>query len=201
MSQRHRTALKPAIALLAAGQSSRLGQPKQLLAMGSISLLRHMALLALSSDCPCHVVLGFEAQRMRREVDDLALECHINQDWSQGMGGSISVVAQALLNNAPARAMLILPVDLPLLSLDDLQLLLHSHAQQPDAIFAAARGEQGVTPPCLFPADLLDSLSRLHQQPGARQVIEAHRPRLNRLPMPAALLDLDTPEDLQAWAG
>jgi len=75
-----------AIIILAAGSSSRLGVPKQLLQHNNESLLRHSVETALSAH-PAEVliVLGFEADRMEHEVDDLPVRVVLNTSWQEGI--------------------------------------------------------------------------------------------------------------------
>jgi molybdenum cofactor cytidylyltransferase len=70
-----------AIILLAAGASTRLGLPKQLLHYNGTTLLRRAVETALRSNADTvHVVLGFESQKMQKEISDLQTDVIINTD-------------------------------------------------------------------------------------------------------------------------
>ncbi len=78
------------IIILAAGNSSRLGLPKQLLQFKGKSLLRRAAETALaahSAEVAC--VLGSESDQMRRELDDLAVRFVANTGWQEGVASSV----------------------------------------------------------------------------------------------------------------
>ena len=63
-----------ALLLLAAGGSTRMGRPKQLLEYGGQPLLRHSVEQALGSRCrPVVVVLGADAETCRAAIQDLSL--------------------------------------------------------------------------------------------------------------------------------
>ena len=70
--------------LLAAGDSRRLGQPKQLLSFHGESLLRRAAQTALATPCrPVVVVTGANHLRIKREVADLSLDVVVNPMWNE----------------------------------------------------------------------------------------------------------------------
>jgi molybdenum cofactor cytidylyltransferase len=79
-----------AAVILAAGGSTRMGQPKALLPVGGVSLLRRAVAAAAGCD-PVVVVLGAVADRVRPELDGLAVTAVENPDWDQGPGTSIRV--------------------------------------------------------------------------------------------------------------
>ena len=83
--------------LLAAGSSSRLGRPKQLLVHGGKTLVRRAAEAAVEAQCgPVVVVLGAQAQAVASELAGLPVHTVHNADWEQGMGVSLHVGVQAL---------------------------------------------------------------------------------------------------------
>ena len=89
--------------ILAAGSSSRMGSPKQILPFRGISLLRRAALAALNAGCsPVVVVTGAHAELSRRELDGLDVREALNPRWETGMASSIGAglaVLQLILGN------------------------------------------------------------------------------------------------------
>ena len=104
-----------ATVVLAAGGSSRMGSPKQLLRIEGISLVRRVAETALASRCQgVYVVVGAEAGAVRREVSGLSLEVVDNPDWEMGLAGSIRVGVEAVQAARPEfDAAILAPVDQP----------------------------------------------------------------------------------------
>src|SRR6185503_16376101 len=91
--------IMPSIGLiiLAAGASTRLGKPKQLLRYGGKSLLFHAAQTAIASVCkPVVIVLGAYAELLKQEVQDLPVQVLENPHWQEGMGTSISTGIKAI---------------------------------------------------------------------------------------------------------
>jgi molybdenum cofactor cytidylyltransferase len=190
-----------AAVVLAAGASTRLGQPKQLVRIDGESLLHRTARLALEAgSSPVYVVLGFDAERMAGELAGLPVETVLNSAWREGMGSSLRAGMQALLRLEPhPQAVLLLVCDQPRLTAEHLRTLLKRHAAVPadgkiaiTASFYAQR--QGV--PAVFSGSLFSELSAASGDRGARDLIRAHAAEVEGIPWPAGELDLDRPEDL-----
>ncbi|HHM21962.1 MAG TPA: nucleotidyltransferase family protein, partial [Bacteroidetes bacterium] len=77
--------------VVAAGPSSRLGRPKQLIEINGQPLLRHTAHIALSAGCrPVVVVLGAYIEKIKPVVRPLPVVVLENKNWEKGMGTAIS---------------------------------------------------------------------------------------------------------------
>jgi len=193
--------LRCAAVVLAAGASTRLGQPKQLIRIGSESLLHRTARLAIEAGCsPVYVVVGFEAEQMRKELAGLPIETVFNPAWQEGMGSSLRAGAHEVLQLDPLpQAALLLVCDQPRLTAAHLHALLTRHAAAQTighiAITASVyAGRTGV--PAVFSAALFSELTACSGDRGARDLIGAHAPQVQAIPWPAGELDLDRPEDL-----
>jgi molybdenum cofactor cytidylyltransferase len=185
--------------LLAAGASTRLGQPKQLVQLNGESLLRRAARLAIEAGCaPVFVVLGFEAERLQQELNDLTTRPVINPGWQSGMGSSLRCGIQMLQkeHSIPERVLLLLS-DQPQLSLAVLQALLKKNAEEGRLLTASSYASRlGV--PAIFRQPLYSALENVEGDRGARQVIEQHRTQASWIEFPGGAIDIDTPEDLDA---
>lgn len=72
------------LVILAAGASTRMGTPKQLLPYQGQTLLHHIAEVAIASVCrPIVVVLGAQAERIEPEVSHLTLHVvkNLTNNW------------------------------------------------------------------------------------------------------------------------
>jgi molybdenum cofactor cytidylyltransferase len=194
-----------AAVILAAGASTRLGQPKQLILLDRESLLRRTTRLAVEAGCsPVAVVLGFEAVRMLPEVECLPVEVVTNSEWQEGMGSSLRCGMTALCQTEPQpNGVLVLVCDQPRLSSEHLRELLVRH----QSANAGTRGT-GITitasfyaqragVPAVFSASLFPGLLASAGDQGARNLIRAHAAGLQSIPWPEGELDLDRPEDLK----
>jgi molybdenum cofactor cytidylyltransferase len=85
------------IIVLAAGSSSRLGQPKQLLPRDGTSMLAYVVQECIASQLgEVIVVLGAQATRMLSEIESLNCILITNQNWQEGQGSSIACAAQSI---------------------------------------------------------------------------------------------------------
>jgi molybdenum cofactor cytidylyltransferase len=190
-----------AAVVLAAGASTRLGQPKQLIRVDNESLLRRTARLASEAGCsPVYVVLGFQAETMCTELNGLAVEVLLNQAWHEGMGSSLRAGMQAIRSLDPQpEAFLVLVCDQPRLTADHLRELLARHnsarAQNKVAITASVYARRAGVP-AIFSAKLFPALLASQGDRGARDLIRAHAAEVQGIPWPPGELDLDRPEDL-----
>jgi molybdenum cofactor cytidylyltransferase len=185
--------------VLAAGSSSRLGQPKQLVQIDHESLLRRTVRMAWAAGFgPVVVVLGFEVERMQRELDGLGVIPEVNQEWQSGMGSSLRCGITALTTLDPApRNVLLLVCDQVRLSVEFLQQLLSAHSSGVGGITAARyNGHLGV--PAIFSESFFPEMLAVKGDRGARGILEAHAGQVTAVDFPGGELDLDTPEQLGA---
>ncbi|HLU99736.1 MAG TPA: nucleotidyltransferase family protein [Acidobacteriota bacterium] len=178
-----------AIIILAAGESSRLGRPKQLLTFQGESLLRRSTRVALEARCgPVIVVLGFAAQQMVPELENLPVQMVINQDWKDGMASSLRAALRAVPKEADAALLML--CDQPGVDVDTLRKM-NSRFEQGAAIVACSyRGVMGV--PALFSREFFGELNQLKGDRGARSVLHRHRAEMEVIDCPGAALDIDT---------
>ncbi len=182
--------------LLAAGGSTRMARPKQLLAFEGEALVRRAARALLGSRCAAvYVVTGAhaaEVERALRDLDATPVRC---EHWADGLAASIRAGVAALGAAAP-------PFDAVLLALADQPLVtsaLHDRlieCFEREAGPAACDYAGGPGVPALFPRADFERLASLGGDRGARELLRGSR-RLSRVPFPPAAVDVDTPEDYE----
>jgi len=185
-----------ACVLLAAGESRRLGRPKQLLRVGPRPLLLEGVLTALALRChPVTVVLGAHSLRLRALLarNHVSVRIVHNAAWREGMASSV----RAAVARAPNRlsAVLFLVVDQPRVRQRTLARLVQIWRRQPGtAIAAYYAGRAGV--PAIVPHRLLREARALEGDIGIRALLRDGAHRVRTVAMPEAAFDIDTPEDL-----
>lgn len=189
--------------LLAAGNSSRLGRPKQLLPLGNNgqTLLRHAAEAAVASESSATiVVLGEEDEngaRMERELNGLPVQIVRNAMWREGMASSLRTGIHALRSwRKDVDAVVVLLCDQPHLTTDTLNALVGAHRTTQKPI-VASQYEGGPGAPCLFYRSLFAELCSLSGGEGAKRVILQHGDAVALVPFPEGALDIDTPADVE----
>lgn len=194
------------IVILAAGASTRMGTPKQLLPYVGQTLLRRAAETAVASQGrPVVVVLGAAAQLCRAELEGLPVHIVENPEWEQGMSGSLSVGMEALLEVTAhsVRAVIFMLCDQPLVSANLLNALIQTHGVTGKCIVASAyAGTRGV--PALFCKELFSHIDALRGNEGAKKIIAGNPDEVVSVDFPGGAVDVDTPESyailgVDAW--
>jgi len=188
-----------ATVLLAAGASSRLGHPKQLVPFHGKPLIAHAIEAALAADVgPVWVVLGAYAQAIRPVVKPYGVRVVYNRQWANGLSSTIRAALTALTPGDSKDALFML-CDQPCLEARHLAELVAARRASGRAIAASAYGgERGV--PAVFARATWPELAALEGGCGARSVIARDPSRVVALPFAWGALDVDTPADVEALA-
>ena len=186
--------MRIAAIVLAAGSSSRMGTPKQILQFGANSLLRRAALAALGAGCnPVIVVTGASDDVSRRELEGLDVREAFNAHWETGMASSIRTGVESLAEN-DIDAVVLMLCDQPHVTSDVIGALVAAHGRHGKPVIASTYGGSfGV--PALFSRALFADLAELAGSAGAKQVIARHASETHFVPFPAGEVDVDTPDD------
>lgn len=184
-----------AVLLLAAGASSRLGEPKQLLRdVDGTPLIARLAASALAAELsPVIVVLGANAQAVREALSALPVQTVENAAWQTGMASSIHTGLQ-LLQQQPVQAVLLMACDQPAVTTQHLQKLQARFTQEPRRVVSAYAGVHGI--PAVWPRSDWPAMMALSGDRGARALLEGSEAAV---PLVYGELDVDTPEDLAQW--
>jgi molybdenum cofactor cytidylyltransferase len=182
--------------ILAAGSSTRMGSPKQLLPVEGRPLLELVVSRACASSLDeVLVVLGANAEAILDRVDLGRAGVIRNPDHASGMSSSLRA-GLAALGPDVERAMVILG-DQPEISPGQLDELLDLQAMS--RLPAAALSFGGLLhPPVVLAHQLWGDLARLEGDVGCRALIRARRELvapLEAAPDPGHPVDVDTPED------
>ncbi len=194
---------KLGVVLLAAGGSSRMGRPKQLLRIEDEALVTRMARRLIELEpASVLVVTGSASQAVNDQLSGLPVQVVHNPRWEEGMAGSLAVGVK----NLPAEidGVLIMLCDQWRVGREDLQELVQVWNADISQITAACwddDGRQVIGPPAIFPRALFEELTSLKGDRGARAVIEKHRERASFVAMESAFFDLDEPADLERNSG
>jgi molybdenum cofactor cytidylyltransferase len=182
-----------AAVVLAAGSSSRLGEPKQLVRLGGENLLERAVRVAREAGCsPVVVVLGAEYVQVLGNSVLGDVVTVINDKWEEGMASSIQLGVGALKFCArDAEGVVVMACDQPAVTVKHLfHLTLRAEVKA-----SRYAGRNGI--PAFFPKKHFDKLMALTGDKGARELLaEARYEELEN-----GELDVDTREDLNRVRG
>lgn len=206
--------------LLAAGQSTRMGNPKQLALLHGKPLVRHAAeALAGTPFASLLAVIppGETGKQIREVLQDLAFQCVVNPDPARGLLSSFQVAEQYLSVDLLGASFAL--ADMPLLTPAVHQAMLDAFLNSPGPaqnrvsnfiplagyvpLVLAEYGQDDEAvraPPHLFRRDVLREIQSLPDaDQGPRELVRQYAPQGLIVHFPAKLLlDIDTPEALRA---
>jgi molybdenum cofactor cytidylyltransferase len=189
-----------AAVVFAAGDSSRLGRPKQLVLHEGVPLVVRAARTALATGAdPVVVVLGANAEGVRATLSAIPVTCVGNPQWCHGIGTSVATGVKAVLSRAPSVAgILVMLADQPLVSDEALGRLIDAWAAESEGCsIAAAAYANTIGVPAVFGRAYFAALCSLPPTAGAARLLRQANARVRRVAMPQAAMDIDTPDDLE----
>jgi molybdenum cofactor cytidylyltransferase len=184
------------VIILAAGNSSRLGQPKQLLQFKEKSLIAKVTSEAIAAGLfPCVVVLGAYAELIRQEIFDPDILIAENDKWETGMASGIIAGMKVLLTIETQITNVIISVcDQPFISKEIFSGLVETHHRKAKGIVACSYGKTSGTP-VLFNKKYFKALMLLEGEEGAKKLLRLYEQDVTHFPFKNGEIDIDTQSD------
>ncbi|ELR68312.1 CTP:molybdopterin cytidylyltransferase [Fulvivirga imtechensis AK7] len=183
---------KIGIIILAAGPSSRLGKPKQLLHHDGETLLRRSIKTALRTTDITVTVLGANYTEIKKDIRHLNTHVIFNLDWNKGMGNSLKFGLQELNKLHPGlSAAIIIVCDQPFLDHSILVKLAEAYEQGNSIVATSYNGTAGV--PVLFDRRYFKEILKIDDHSGAKALLSRYK--AFSIPFPQGHIDIDTPWD------
>ncbi len=185
------------LVLLAAGQSSRLGTPKQLLQYQGKPLMQHTLDTVKTLPVEIFCVLGAFVGEILKRVDVSGTHLIINENWNEGLASSIRCGLNDVLKiNPETEAIILVLCDQPFLTTDILSQIIEKYHQTGQPIIHCLYGDTS-GPPTLFHKSLFPNLMELKGGQGAKKVVDMFPDRRVYIDFPEGKMDIDTQEDYQ----
>lgn len=194
-----------AAVILAAGQASRMGRPKALLTHRdrTTSFVRYAITQAASAGVENVLVVGREEDvALEEEVAACNARFVINPHPDRGQLSSLLAALDVLENEQGVQAMMVLPVDVPLISADVMRTVIAAgRATTAPIVRAVHHGAHGH--PVIFKRELFEELRAADPAVGAKAVVRADPNRVIDVEVddPGVISDVDTPDDYQRLFG
>jgi molybdenum cofactor cytidylyltransferase len=184
--------------ILAGGGSQRFGRPKLVEQWDGEVLIRRAVRAAREAELdPIVVVLGADGPAVRAALGPLGLQITNNPDWAEGQSSSVRVGLKMLALNVDGAVFLL--ADMPLVDADLVNTLVENQRRSLAPIVAPWTGERWGNP-VLFDRATFEQLSRIRGDQGGRTLFKDYP--IEAVPWgQAAMLDIDTPDDLATSSG
>jgi len=186
---------KIAIIILAAGSSSRLGRPKQLILKDGETLIRSVAKMAMDlQEDRVLVITGAFDKEVRQSLEGLDITVIYNDEWQEGIASSIRKgIGQ--LEGMDYEGALFLVCDQVKLNLPLLKEIVQSYRAGNSSVVCCRYGTQlGI--PALLDAAHFPELLQLRGDRGAKALIQASDDK-TIIEFEEGIWDIDEPGDLQ----
>lgn len=186
---------KTAILILAAGSSSRMGKPKQLLPYKNTTLLGNAIEQAQKSSANAmFCVLGANAKIIKTSIEKHQIETIYNPNYKDGLSSSI-VTGIDYLSTKNFDAVLIMLADQPNVDSKYLNELIKTFEENLSKIISSSYNENlGV--PAIFPKKYFVELLKLKGDKGAKDLLKKYQTEIITM-KPFDLIDIDTKKDYQ----
>ena len=182
--------------VLSAGESSRMGRPKALLPIeGQNFIERIVGELTQSQAGRIVVVLGHNADEMRRQIEHLPVDIVTNTDYKNGQLSSLQSAIRHIEKENRCDGMLVHLVDHPYIDRRLVDLMIQRFYETKKLIVVPRhQGKRGH--PVIFSRDLFEELLGAPADQGAKAVVKAHRAETLEMDTDdeGIALDIDTPE-------
>ena len=188
--------MKIATLILAAGSSSRMGSPKQLLSVGNTTLLGTVIekILLLNNNF-IYCILGANADTIQKSITKYDLTILTNSNYKSGLSSSIVSGIQHI-KNLDYDAVLIVLGDQPNIQIDYFQKIIETWKSSQDFIIASNyTSRKGV--PALFPKKHFTLLENLEGDKGASNILNSDEFPIFTINSNIDLFDVDTQNDYQ----
>lgn len=190
--------MKVAAIILAAGQSSRLRRPKQLVPFRGFTLIKNAVYAALFSQCEwVMVIIGAFHLRVRRELRYLDVDVVRSSLWHRGMGATLKSGVEFAMSSQPELdGFLFLLCDQPFLSEDHIDDMVKAFNDGHRLVASRFADTFGV--PALIGKEYAEELLAMDDKQGAKHFLTKYTTSLKLIDFNGGEVDVDTPSDVEA---
>lgn len=187
--------------ILAAGASTRFGQPKQLLRLKDRYLIEWVLDAALDARLKRIIlVLGYAHQKIQqtlgKKLDHPKIQIEINPHYKDGQSSSLQIGLSSVRDTYPA--VMFLLADQPLVDAVTLNFLLNQFWST-DKNICVPTSAGSIGNPCIFGSRFYPQIMKISGDIGARRIIQTNPQQVQKVQIqnPHFFLDIDTPRDLE----
>lgn len=182
------------IIVLAAGESSRLGRPKQLLPWKGSTLLSRTVQTAIESGIgEVYVVIGASARLIKPELENYPVQIIINRQYMNGLSTSLKTgLEHATKDNPQSEAVIFCLADQPYLDSLVLRQLAISFYTSKQPLIHCQYKRALTGPPSLIGKKYFPFIKKLTGDAGAKKVFSQFPDDVGIVDFPNGEIDIDT---------
>jgi len=181
-----------AILILAAGSSSRLGEPKQLIKHKRETLIKNAVKKALKIAGNVFVVLGHEKEKCEKELEDFDVNIIYNPNYKKGMGTTLSF---GIKHTKEFNHTMVMLCDQPFIPIAHFQAL-KENIQNENIIASLYEKNKSPKVPAIFTKKYYGELLKLDADFGAKEILQKES-CINIQLEKDFCMDIDTFEDIK----
>jgi molybdenum cofactor cytidylyltransferase len=186
------------IIILAAGESSRFGNIKQLLPFNGKTLLQHIIDEATKAGAdPIIVVTGAYATKVSASISTSKVNILLNENWQEGMASGIVAGVQNIVSlNDSIKKIIVAVCDQPFVTSALFEQLDQMQNKSGKSIVACTYADT-IGTPALFATKYFDQLLSLKGDEGAKKILKKYSEDVATVDFPKGEVDIDTQKDYE----
>lgn len=185
------------VVILAAGESKRMGVPKQILPIFGIPMLKYLVDEVLDTEAhPVTVVVGANKTKIVPLLENIPIGIIDNPDWQKGMGSSIKMgLVGSYLITKGFDGLIFMTSDMPFVNAEVINKLIKTAREFPDKTIIASKYAGTLGIPVLYKKERFEDILDMKQEHGAKQFFNKYPDEILPVDFDLGAIDLDTKED------
>ncbi|MCP9747011.1 NTP transferase domain-containing protein [Lacihabitans sp. CS3-21] len=185
------------VVILAAGESKRMGVPKQILPIFGIPMLKYLVDEVLDTEAhPVTVVVGANKTKIVPLLENIPIGIIDNPDWQKGMGSSIKMgLVGSYLITKGFDGLIFMTSDMPFVNAEVINKLIKTAREFPDKTIIASKYAGTLGIPVLYKKERFEDILDMKPEHGAKQFFNKYADEIVPVDFNLGAIDLDTKED------
>lgn len=185
------------VVILAAGESKRMGVPKQILPIFGVPMLKYLVDEVLDTEAhPVTVVVGANKTKIVPLLENIPIGIIDNPDWQKGMGSSIKMgLVGSYLITKGFDGLIFMTSDMPFVNAEVINKLIKTAREFPEKTIIASKYAGTLGIPVLYKKERFEDILDMKPEHGAKQFFNKYLDEIVTVDFDLGAIDLDTKED------
>lgn len=185
------------VVILAAGESKRMGVPKQILPIFGVPMLKYLVDEVLDTEAhPVTVVVGANKTKIVPLLENIPIGIIDNSDWQKGMGSSIKMgLVGSYLITKGFDGLIFMTSDMPFVNAEVINKLIKTAREFPHKTIIASKYAGTLGIPVLYKKERFEDILDMKPEHGAKQFFNKYPDEIVTVDFDLGAIDLDTKED------